>query len=335
MKITEIKSNWKDSELRIEFALGNTCNFKCWYCFPGSNEGTHRWQDYNTIFPHFVHLVRHYKQAGKKKIYIQVVGGEPTLWPNFANFAKAMADEGCIMSMATNGSRSLRWWTENAQYFHRVILSCHHAEMDIEHTIQVADILYKAGCIVDANVLMDPNVWDKCVGIIEQLKTSKHKWSIVAVEITHDTVSYTDDQKQYLQQFMKRTPNLWYFFKNNKYHVDKIKVVTDELKTKSVTPTWIKLNNLNHFKGWNCNLGMDSIFIDNDGQIRGTCGELLYGKKFYYNLYQPNFIKEFNPELIPVTCTKQSCHCQPEVNLRKQEGKPLLVEYPLNKYTSL
>ena len=47
MKIIEVKQRWPKDVLRIEIMLGNTCNYKCWYCFPGSNEGTHGWPEYD------------------------------------------------------------------------------------------------------------------------------------------------------------------------------------------------------------------------------------------------------------------------------------------------
>lgn len=337
MKLVEIKSNWKDSELRIEFMLGNTCNYKCWYCFPDSNTGTHRWQDYDLIVKNFVHLIREYKALGKKKIYVQIIGGEPTIWPKLGDFAKVLHEEGCIVSMSTNGSRTIRWWKENAKYFNKIILSCHHQEMDVEHSIQVADIIYESNCIVDASVLMDPREWDKCTAIVEQLKTSKHRWSIIASEVLHDTINYTQEQLEYILGHIKRRPNLWYFLKNNKYHNDSVKVMFADGSSKRVQPNWISLNGLNHFYGWQCNVGVDSLFITKDGVISGACGIKLYGNPEYYNFYDLDFSEKFKPTLTPVKCNLVGCYCQPEINLRKKVIPVVPVssmEYPLNKYSS-
>ena len=314
----EVKSNWQDDELRIEFMLGNTCNFKCWYCFKGSNEGTHRWEDYDVIVKNLTHLVRHYKANGKKRIYLHIVGGEPTLWPKLGDFARIFSAENCIISMSTNGSRTLRWWREHSKYFSKIILSCHPNEVDITHNIQVADIIYESKCIVDASVLMDPTCWDKCLEIVEQLKTSKHRWSIIASHVIHDTIFYTQEQKNYFNDYIKRVPNIWYYIRNNKYHEDKIKVVLDDLKVKNINPNWIAINKLNHFKGWECNIGVDSLFIDKFGTISGTCSQNLYGNNFNYNLYADDFLDQFKPKLKPVICDKENCFCQPEINLRKR-----------------
>lgn len=37
--IKGVENNQPSNVLRIEYMLGNVCNQKCSYCFPGSNEG--------------------------------------------------------------------------------------------------------------------------------------------------------------------------------------------------------------------------------------------------------------------------------------------------------
>jgi len=38
-----------DTDFVIELDLGNTCNYKCNYCFPGANEGTVRWPNVDRL----------------------------------------------------------------------------------------------------------------------------------------------------------------------------------------------------------------------------------------------------------------------------------------------
>jgi organic radical activating enzyme len=323
-ELVEVKSKWPDDELRIEYMIGNTCNFKCWYCFPGSHEGTHRWGDIDLVTDNFTYLINHYKKNGKKKIWLHIIGGEPTLWPELGSFAKTMTELGCSISISTNGSRTLRWWKEHAKYFRRVTLSCHHEEMDLQHNIDVGDILYKSGCIVDAMVLMDPNCWDKCTSIVEGLRSSKYRWSIIATEIVAPGLQYTEQQTKYISKPIKRLPNIFWFFKNNEFHIDNLKVVFDDSSTKKVNSNWIRLNKLNYFKGWDCNLGKDSIFITKEGFVTGTCQQLLYGKSWHYSLYAPNFKDQFDPIITSVLCSRDVCTCQPEINLRKKKVIPLI-----------
>ena len=66
-----------------------------------------------------------------------------------------------------------------------------------------------------------------------------------------------------------------------------------------------------------CNIGIENINIQKDGIITGTCMEKPFGKDFYYNIYDSEFIKNFNPDLKPVKCTKTGCYCQPEMLMNK------------------
>ena len=338
MELIKVDSSWKDSDLRIEFMLGNLCNFKCWYCFPGSNEGTHRFPDFDLTVKHLLHVIRHYRANGKKRVFLHIIGGEPTIWPRLGEFAEIFSKENCYISISTNGSRTLRWWREYGKYFSKVILSCHHQEMNLEHNIAVGDILYESGCIIDASVLMDPNAWDKCVSIVEGLRKSKRRWSILASEVMHSTVNYTEEQRKYLHGYLKRMPNLWYYFKNNKHPVDNVVVTFENGSKKRAKSNWIRLAKLNHFKGWDCNVGIDSFFINKDGRISGACGEKLYRENFYYNLYDLDFEQKFNPTIQTVICSLSDCVCQPEINLKKHKIIELVpissTEYPLNKYNS-
>jgi hypothetical protein len=93
--------------------------------------------------------------------------------------------------------------------------------------------------------------------------------------------------------------------------------VIDENNTyKEVERNWISLNNLNNFYGWSCNLGVDSIYIDKDGTLTGSCRHKIYQEE-QYNLYQEDFIQKFNPSIEPIVCTKKLCLCQDEIILDK------------------
>ena len=87
MNIVQVWNPQPKEVLRIEFMIGNTCNFSCWYCFEGSHEGTHRWtDDMDQLVLNFKHLFEKYKAIGKTKLELHIVGGEPTLWPRLGEF---------------------------------------------------------------------------------------------------------------------------------------------------------------------------------------------------------------------------------------------------------
>lgn len=340
MKIVEVKQQWPRNKLRIEIMLGNTCNYKCWYCFPGSNEGTHRWPEYDLFVKNFDYLLKYYtKNLGKNKFELHIVGGEPTIWPDFGRFIKHFKDNfDCVFSMSSNGSRTLRWWEEYGRYMDKVILSCHHENVDVDHFINVADCLYEQRVIVTGLVLMDPYHWNKCMSLIEKLKDSKQRWGINMQEIHYENISYTPEQKEILKKHSLRNHNPLWFVLNNKHTILKTSVINEEGQKINVKNNEIILKKINNFYGWDCNLGIDSLFIDKDGNLTGACGNNLYDLDFRYNIRSENFIENFSPMLQSTTCTKISCWCQPESNLNKKikgQSSSSSEVYPLHKYTNL
>lgn len=322
--IIAVDSHSSREYLYLQYMFTNVCNYKCWYCFPGSNEGTHRWPDIDLIKANFGHLVDHYKKNGKTKIVINLTGGEPTLWPALEEFVAHFREKGCVFSLITNGSRTEKWWRANSGLFDRVAISVHHEFSDVEHIKEVADICYDNSTVVEAQVLMDPTNWHQCVNLVEKLRDSRRRWMISAKEVLIDEkIIYDQEQRKYFKFPIKRWPNVFYFLKNNKLDIKRFSVTFEDGKKHRVGNNSIVVNDWNHFKGWECDLGVESIFINTQGTISGTCGEYLYGLDNLYNINDSDFIYKFSPEIRPTICTKESCLCVPESNLRKRRVIPI------------
>jgi organic radical activating enzyme len=297
---------------------GNLCNYKCHYCFPGSNEGNVPWPDVDLLIKNFDHLLNTYKQQGKNKFEFFIIGGETTLWkdlPKFCNHLKANYD--VIIKISTNATRKLNWWQENANCFDVVEISVHHEYAKIDHIIEVADFLYTNKNNIVANVLMDPFAFDKCKGLIEQLRKSKKRWPIVAKAVQINGQSLHDEeQMKYLSVQLKRWPNLFWWFSLKVSKRRRLWAVIDGKKT-LVEDNWLFLNNLNRFKGWNCNLGVDYIEVFQDGVIAGTCKQKIYNEAFHYNIYDPEFVNKFKPKITSIVCNKDVCMCGGEIQISK------------------
>lgn len=322
MKLVQIKQDWPKDRLLVNYAIHNVCNYKCWYCFPESNSGEYTWPDIDIATSNLIHLLQYYKtHLGKKQFELHLLGGEPTLWPKLGTFAQRLKTEfgnNIQIEITSNGSRTLRWWEENGKYFDKVLLSCHPNEADAYHIKDVADLLYKLPVYVDVTVLMDPTMWNQAIEMINVFKTSKKRWSIQTSEVIHDKVVYTIDQQKYLKKYLKRMPNLLWSWKHATHYNYKTKVQYDNGKVTTVKKNYLLINKLNYFEGWECNVGVDNITINFTGNISASCRQTLYGLNFDYNLYQPDFINNFNPSLVPVTCSKYGCYCEHEFNTSKR-----------------
>jgi MoaA/NifB/PqqE/SkfB family radical SAM enzyme len=325
MEIVEVKQNWPDDLVKIDITLGNFCNYKCWYCWPSSHAGTHKWPEFDLITKNLCHLLDHYlANTSKKRFDFHLMGGEITHWPKFFEFIKFFKTRyDCIFTLTTNASKSLEFWEEAVTYLDYVIISVHHQFCDPEHIKNVADLIYKNKVIVNAMVLMDPFVWDKCMNIIETLKTSKYSWSIKYLEIIHETVNYTDEQKQVLSKLRARKTNIFWFLIHNKSFRSAVKVKDTDNKWHKVKDSYIVLERLNNFMGWECTVGVNWIAIKHDGTVSGICGNGLFENNERYNIFSDDFTEKFNPIIKNTICNIEQCWCLYEANMPKRKVIPI------------
>jgi len=321
MKIIKIQDN-KPRLLKIYYDLSNLCNYSCWYCFPESHAGTDPWPDAEVIKHNIVHLIKHYREnSAINDIEIVFLGGEPTLWKHLGSVAQFIKSQvKCRISILTNGSRTLRWWEEYADYFDHVGISVHHEKADSNHIIDVSNILYNKKINFYNAVLMDYKDWDKCIDLVNELSSTKKKWTVLAKPIHINGVSYySNEQLEYLKDQVKRNPSLISFLQHYYNTPRKEYKVTKEngevFSTKN--PNYFSMNMLNHYEGWNCNLGINYLFIDRSGILSGTCKQKLYNLDYYFNLNDSDFIQKFYPTITGVICEQKICMCGGEASLTK------------------
>lgn len=318
--IKQIIHNQPNNVLRIEYMLGNTCNQKCNYCFPGSNEGDQPWPNIDIVKTNLSHLLDYYTQHNKTVFNIFFVGGEPTLWKDFLELCKYLkSNYNCILEISTNGTRSTAWWKQAAQHLDHINISVHHEYANIHKILKLADYLYEQGVFVNVDVLIDPLLYDRCVELVKQLTASKHKWPVIAKVVHYNgIVKYNNNQLRYFDQPIKQYPSVEWFTNTFRKPRTNITIINED-NTKIVTDSdsWITRNNLNFFKGWTCNLGVDHIKIFHNGTITGNCQQILYNKTKNYNLYHNDFVKNFDPTISPVVCSRTVCGCTGEISINK------------------
>lgn len=321
MEIVSVENNWRDEVLYLDINIGNICNYKCWYCWPGSNEGTIKWPNIEILKKNITHLINYYIANTNKRVFdIHFVGGEPTHWPKLGEFIQFCRENfNCLISMTSNGSKQKTWWHRYGTYFDRIHMSCHHQYIKREDFRDICDWLYKNNVVVSASVMMDPNQWDKCIDLVEYLKGSKYKWTIRYVDIVDERISYTEEQYKILSQHRARRVNLLFFWWNNKYWTSKVKVVDTQGKTHRMQDNELLLKRMNNFYGWECSVGVNWIIISGTGDLSCTRGQKLFGEDTYYNLYDKDFVNKFNPKIIPSICTQTECVCGIETTMPKRK----------------
>ena len=326
MEIIEVKQNWPKGYFRIDFAIGNICNYKCWYCFPGSNNATYKWPDYKLTVKNLSHLLDYYiKNTDKKKFEICLLGGEVTHWKNFILFIQYFKERyNCIFSLTTNGSKKLDWWKQAAPYLDQVTLSHHQEWANKEHLREVADLLYESDVLLDMTVLMDPKLWDNCIESIEFYKKSRRRWSIRMHEVLQnflqDPIPYTEDQLKTISKLRARSSNPFYYLRVNKLFRTKVTVVDKDKRKHRLGDSQILHDRLNKFYNWECTLGVEWVSIKPNGNIEGSCSNFLYNDStISYNIYDTNFIEKFHPSIVSTICNQDCCWCGFETNMPKKK----------------
>jgi MoaA/NifB/PqqE/SkfB family radical SAM enzyme len=328
-KIIKIEHTQKN-RLTIDYELGNRCNYKCNYCTPDSYSGTHAWPDVDVVKKNIVSLINYYSNnLPIDNIRLTLSGGEPTLWRDLGEFAKYIHNntdnKKVRIKLLTNGSRTLRWWEEYADYFTHIGISIHHEAVDVDHIIKLSEILNKKRVSFITEVLMDLPAWDKCVSIVDKLLNTNNRFMVSAkpVYFNGQVSNYSIDQQKYLKTSLKRFPSLKNFIANyNKLFskIPTIKTTFDDGSTiKTKNENYFVLNMLNRFNGYECDLGVSSMFIDKNGRITGACFQKLYNEDFYYNINDVDFSEKFKPNLVPVICTKNICPCVGENIIPKRK----------------
>jgi organic radical activating enzyme len=325
MKIIKIQSLERSNTLNIRWSPNNICNFTCNYCFPDAHAGDFKSpENFNTVVSNFQHIFNQYKsKLNKTKFHLQISGGEPTLWKDLGKFIlEIKKSHNVYVSIVSNGSRTIRWWKEYGGLIDNLTLSYHAKDADIDHMIEVADLMYDLRKKVTVFVLMDPTQWQKCISAIDYMKTSsKNSWFIISKEIV-GYMPYTRMQKEFLSKELKRVPKLSWFLKNYNLIFDgSMKILEsvawfeDKKLPLIATPNTYINRGWTDFRGWNCNIGIDSLYVSWSGNIQGSCGQPLFDQN--YNILDNNFVSSFNPEFKPAKCQIERCICIPETHLTK------------------
>lgn len=324
MEIIEVKQKYPKDYFKIDFSIGNICNYQCWYCPPSAHIGNIKWPDIDVVRKNLSFLLDYYiEHTDKKRFEISLLGGEVTHWKEFIPFVKYFKEKyNCLFTLTTNGSKSLEWWETAAPYLSQITISHHQAFCSKEHLRDLADLIYKKNVLVGISVLMDPKCWDDCIESIEYYKKSKYRWSITYIEVLHIDIKYTKQQLDLISNVRARTSNPFYYLRVNKTWRCNTRVIDSNNKTHKVSDNALLHQRLNHFEGWECNVGKDWLAIRSDGTISGICSNKLFDQSKVYNLYDEKFVDVFRPKITNTVCSQGICWCGFEINMNKKKIEP-------------
>jgi MoaA/NifB/PqqE/SkfB family radical SAM enzyme len=295
----------------VNWCLGNTCNYACSYCPIGLHDGSKLWPELDTIKSFISKVKNHHQDKG---IYFEFTGGEVTVYKHFIDVCKFCTELGIKVGLISNGSRTLRYWEKNKQYFDHVCLSFHPEFVDENHFIEVIKVLHN-DTRVHVNIMMSPEKFDYCFEVANKIKDLGNismALQPLIVDFGDTLFDYTLEQKSVLDNQSKLIADKIKFDKEFLYYRGSMRMVFSDGTKKIQDSQKLIADKTNNWLGWKCYAGVEQLIVDMDGLIyRGWCkvGKVI-GHINDIDLKLP---------ITPIICTKTMCHCNYDIMSTKEQ----------------
>ena len=333
-RLKEIKSI---GHTHMMWMVNDICPFKCWYCPEGTWGGNSITEEYYTWdeCSHAVDVIcDHYKKG-----WFLLTGGEPTNWIYYTNLLQKLHNNPNWSAMTiTNLSRKLSFVEEyvhlntavSCSYHPNVIKTDKQRELWFDKVNSI-----KEKTLTAVRVMMDPQHWDDCLDVFDRFNDSKLYVEPVRISNyidgydvnTHDAgrdlvnFNYTDEQLYILDRLEPRAGS---DYLKKMFEIDPLETtltyadgVSDIFKSNQA---WAALSDLDRkertkFKGWDCDIGLNSLYIDPKGDIAksvctGARKHMISSFKDIDNIVWPDK---------PSVCQYEWCFCDPECLISKRK----------------
>lgn len=296
----------------VNWCLGNTCNYACSYCPEGLHNSSVQWPDPDVIKNFILKVKSHYSN---KKLYFEFTGGEVTLYKHFIEICKFCTENGIRVGLISNGSRTLRYWQENKQYFDHVCLSFHPEFADEKHFVEVVSILHN-DIRTHVNIMMSPAKFDYCFDVANKIKDLGNL-SMALQPLIHDfgdtLYDYSPEQRKVFDNQHELITKHIKFTRQFDYYRGAMKKVYEDGTSQISSAHRFISEKTNDWSGWKCHAGLEQLVVDMDGSIhRGWCkvGESI-GRIDAADLTLPTQ---------PIICNKTMCHCNFDIMSTKEKS---------------
>lgn len=294
----------------VNWCMGNTCNYACSYCPVSLHDGSQKWQSIETVEA-LVHRIKRL-HAGKK-LFFEFTGGEVTLNKQFIDICKFCKKNDVRVGMISNGSRTVRWWQENKQYFDHVNLSFHVEYADPDHFCEVTKLICRE-LATHVNVMMHVERFDECLKLATRIKKIGNV-SVSLQPLIHDLATdlydYSNDQLYILHHQHEIYGNIrWQRVFDHYRGAMRAMNADGSWQDRYILPSHFVSNDTNNWDGWHCWAGVEQLIVDKMGLIwRGWCrvGGLI-GHVSDLDLALP---------VEPVVCDVTRCHCNLDIMCSK------------------
>lgn len=303
-----------DGYFVVNWCFFSVCNFKCSYCPESLHDGKKRG-------PSIEDVKRFCKQvisAKKDKIvFFEFTGGEMTYYKDFIPLFEFLRIEGAETGLISNGSRELSFWEKHKHLIDHICLSFHPEQGDPNHFFEVVKILNEV-TTVHVNIMMLPDKFEMLYDLGKKI-SSEIDGPSISMQALFENMSgymftYSDTQLSILKNQdlpwgtnikYRKAPNL-----KKKIYRGEMKKVFADGTTEIVNPPELIAKQENNWKGWKCNIGLENLIVDFNGNVmRGWCG--------VGGIIGNVLNEKFNFPADSITCSSTNCHCSLDIMATK------------------
>lgn len=297
-EILEITAN--EPVFQLTWSINNICTNHCRYCPSTLHSGKNHHYEWQHAERFSLALMDRYP-----KIQLAIAGGEPTVSPWLKDLINLFVSRGHKVGVTSNGVRAAHYWKDCRPDY---ICLSYHAEYADDDWLTTAVETHRLIPHTTARVMMDPDRWDQCVRVFKMLCATP--MGVEAVRIldwggNSQKVHYTEAQLEWLDQTPNKKPRP---FDRTKTEYSATVHYLDQHSEYASGPWANQLisQNKHYFTGWQCDIGLHSLFVQYDGSYRrGNCSQ-----GGYIGWLQDPVLK-FPTE--SVICELNFCHCTTDI----------------------
>jgi len=311
-KIVEVINNHPDV-LQVTWVINTICSNKCAYCVPDLHSGTNHGYTWESVKKFFDELFVRYP-----KIHVSIAGGEPTMSPFLLDLCKMIHEKGSTVGLTTNGTRNVDYYSTLSKYVNYIVFTYHPQYGDKNNVVEKIKASID-NCYCSLRIMMDPKHWNTAVDMFNKTKEdpSMQYFNMEAVKILdwkqedRETLLYTDEQLEWFKGDNRVNTKTLIPTVNMAASIGSRFILEDgTVDTNGDAVDYIN-EGLSDFFGYQCDIGLESLFIFADGEIkRGNCIGFYIG-----NI---NKLEDIKWPTGPVTCPWNICHCATDVMISKR-----------------
>lgn len=310
-KIIQIRQH--EHVMQLTWVINNICTNHCDYCPPTLHTGTNHHYEWDKAKNFIKRLFGRYH-----KIHCSISGGEPTVSPFFSELVNMFYDNGHTVGITSNGARNVRYWEEIAPKLSYICFSYHPSYEDINFLEKVKTAAKYTHVAV--RVMMDSRYWEKAYdfyNLCSNIPYIRAEPVRILAEMAdrHVGDEYSESQNVWLNKTTGTNSIQRLYLENNPGWRESSTGASFYYDDGSYDPSGntnhIISSGQNDFRGWACNIGLESLFVHFDGWVKkGNCFQ--GGNLFHIDDHENHSL----PDSAEI-CYQKICHCGTDVMISK------------------